>query len=163
MAVAATSSRAEAMEALSHAFRGAFAAVRRLRGRDSHRPCELSHAQYQVLFELFRSGELPAGELATLAEMSPASITEMLDRLTEAGLVERGRSERDRRVVVCSLTEAGRAKCEERHAQIEPLWKQALAGYSAEELAVAAGVLESLRGLFDRLAESPPPTEPPAG
>jgi DNA-binding MarR family transcriptional regulator len=146
-----TLERAAAMERFGQAFKGAFAAVRRLRGREGHRPGELSHAQYQVLFELFQRGELPVGELASCADMSPASISEMLDRLADMGLVERGRSNADRRVVVCSLTAAGRRRCEERHARIAPLWEAALERYTGDELALAADVLESLRGMFERL------------
>jgi DNA-binding MarR family transcriptional regulator len=145
--------RTEAMKELAQAFKATFAAVRRLRGRDAHRPGELSHAQYQVLFELFRQDELSAGELAAVADLSPGSMTEMLDRLADAGLVERTRSKTDRRVVVCRLTDAGRTRVEQRHAQVEPLWNEALAAYGAGELATAAAVLDSLRELFVLLSE----------
>ncbi len=146
--------RTEAMEALAQSFKGAFAAVRRLRGREPQRPGELRHAQYQVLFELLRAGEMSSGELATVVDVTPASITEMLDRLADAGLVERLRSEHDRRVVRISLTDAGRALCEERHAQIEPLWHEQLSQYTPDELRTAAAVLDSLGELFERMCES---------
>jgi DNA-binding MarR family transcriptional regulator len=149
----AAQQRKAAMEDVGRAFKEASAAVRRLRGRDAHHPCDLSHAQYSVLFELLRRGELPAGELAAVAGVSPASMTEMLDRLADAGLVERSRSDRDRRVVVCRLTGGGRERCEAHRAKVEPLWTEALSAYSVEELAAAAAVLDSLRGLFDRLDE----------
>lgn len=143
--------RAQALEALGHSFKRAAAAARRLRGRDTHRPDALSHAQYQVLFELLRRGELPAGELAAEADVSPASMTQMLDRLADAGLVERVRSETDRRVVGARLTDAGRAVCEERRAALEPLWREMLAGFTARELHTAAAVLDRLTAFFERL------------
>lgn len=155
MAAAVTSSRsrAQAMQAVGQSFKGAMAAVRRLRGRDTHRPGALSHAQYQVLFELLRCGALPAGELATVVEVSPASVTQMLDRLADAGLVERVRSEEDRRIVVSRLSAAGRSVCEQRHAALEPLWREMLADFSASELETAAAVLDRLSELFERLAQ----------
>ena len=139
------------MEALAQSFKGAIAAVRRLRGRDTHRPGALSHAQYQVLFGLLRAGELPAGELAAVADVSPASMTQMLDRLSDAALVERVRSEEDRRIVVSRLSEAGRAVCEQRRAAVEPLWREMLEDFTASELHTAAAVLDRLTELFERL------------
>ncbi|MCW3064356.1 MAG: transcriptional regulator, MarR family [Solirubrobacterales bacterium] len=155
--VARTRARAQGMEAVAQSFKAANAAMRRLRGRDTHRPGALSHAQYQVLFELLRRGELPAGGLAAVADVSPASMTEMLDRLADAGLVERVRSETDRRVVGARLTPAGRAVCEERRAALEPLWREMLAGFTPAELATAAAVLDRLTELFERLGAAGEP------
>ena len=143
--------RAQALEALARSFKRATGAARRLRGRDTHRPDALTHAQYQVLFELLRGGELPAGELAAVADVSPASMTQMLDRLADAGLVERVRSDQDRRIVAARLTEAGRAVCEERRAALEPLWRDSLSGFTAKELQTAAAVLDQLTMLFEHL------------
>jgi hypothetical protein len=41
--------REEALSQLGTAFKGAMVAIRRLRGRDTHRHGELSFAQYQLL------------------------------------------------------------------------------------------------------------------
>jgi DNA-binding MarR family transcriptional regulator len=152
--VAPPRSRTRATEALGQSFKGAMAAVRRLRGRDTHRPDALSHAQYQVLFELLLGGELPAGTLAGVAEVSPASMTQMLDRLVDAGLVERGRSQSDRRIMTARLSEAGRALCEQRRAAVEPLWQEVLAGFTAGELLTAAAVLDGVAEVFERLGEA---------
>jgi len=146
--------KAQAIQALAQSFKGATAAMRRLRGRDTHRPGALSHAQYQVLFELLRRAELPAGELAAVVDVAPASMTQMLDRLADAGLVERVRSEKDRRSVAARLTDAGRAVCEERRAALEPLWREKLAGFTASELHTAAAVLDQLTELFEQLGQS---------
>lgn len=150
--VAPARGRAQAMETLAKSFKGAMAAVRRLRGRDTHHPGALSQAQYQVLFELRQRGALPAGELAAVLEVSPASVTQMLGRLADGGLVERVRSEQDRRIVVSRLSDAGRLVCEERHAAIEPLWREMLSDFTAAELQTAAAVLDQLSALFERLA-----------
>jgi len=95
-------------EQLGRAFKATGAAVRRLRGRERRRVGGLRDAQYTLLFGLCEHTELSSSELAHLAELSPASATEMLDELVQAGLVRRVRSERDRRVVLVSLTEPGR-------------------------------------------------------
>jgi len=92
-------------------------------------------------------------ELAEAAELSPASVTEMLEGLTAAGLVERERSDRDRRVVLTSLTESGRGLVEERRARFEPRFRAAMESFSEDELVVAAAVLDRLRDLFEQIAD----------
>jgi DNA-binding MarR family transcriptional regulator len=127
-------------------------AIRRLRGRDTHRPGELSFAQYHLLCGLATRDERSAGELAVAADLSPATVTQMLDSLAEIGLVERTRSERDRRVVNCTLTTRGRELLTERHAHLEQRWQAELAEFSMQELATAAAVLDRLRALYDDLS-----------
>jgi DNA-binding MarR family transcriptional regulator len=143
--------REDALVELGVAFNGAMAAIRRLRGRETHRHGELSFAQYHLLFGLAEHGELPAGELALSADLSPATATQMLDSLTTMGLVERSRSERDRRIVTCTLTTRGRGLISEKRAHFEQRWQAALAGFSTRELATAAAVIERLRTLYDEL------------
>jgi DNA-binding MarR family transcriptional regulator len=144
------------------AFKGAMAAVRRLRGRDTHRPGELSYAQYGLLFGLAQGGELPASELAALADVAPGTATAMLDRLVESGLVCRARSERDRRLVLVSLTERGAEVVAQRRARYEPLWTAALGDFTAEELRAATAVLERVTLMFHELAEHADACEDPA-
>ena len=146
--------RTGALEELGRAFKGATAALRRMRGREAHRPGELSHAQYSLLFALREHRVLSSGELAAAADLSAASVTEMLDVLAAAGLVERLRSPTDRRVVLTSLTKRGAALVEKRRAHFEPRWQAALTHFSIEELNAAVAVLDRLREMFDELAES---------
>ena len=140
--------RTEALEQLGRSFKRAMAAVRRLRGRETHRPGELSFAQYGLLFGLADGGELSVRELALSADLSPATVTQMLDGLDATGLVERVRSLRDRRVVMISLTGHGAAKVAERRARFEPLWRAALAEFGEDELHCAAAILDRLGALF---------------
>jgi DNA-binding MarR family transcriptional regulator len=144
--------REEAIAQLGAAFKGTMAAIRRLRGRDTHRHGELSFAQYHLLCGLVEHDERSAGELALAADLSPATVTQMLDGLAEMGLVERTRSERDRRVVNCSLTTRGRELLTERRAHLEQRWQTELAEFSVQDLATAAAVLNRLRALYDDLS-----------
>jgi MarR family transcriptional regulator, organic hydroperoxide resistance regulator len=143
----------DASEQVARSFKRAMAAVRRLRGRETHRPGELTDAQYGLLFCLRDQAQMSVRDLAYAAELSSASVTEMLDGLAAAGLVDRQRSERDRRVVLTSLTDSGRGLVEERRARFEPRFRAALEPFSEDELVVAAAVLERLRGLFEEIAD----------
>jgi len=133
------------------AFKRAMVAVRKLRGRETQRPGQLSYAQYGLLFGLAGACELSARELAEHADLTPATVTQMLEHLEASGLVTRTRSEQDRRVVLSQLTERGAAVVSERHAQMEPRWRAALADFSDEELEAAARVLNRLGDYFDNL------------
>jgi MarR family transcriptional regulator, organic hydroperoxide resistance regulator len=144
---------------LGRAFKGAVRALRQLRSRETRCPGELSDAQYGLLFGLREHEVLPTSELALLADLSPATVTGMLDGLESSGLVTRVRSERDRRVVLTSLTERGRALVDERHARFAPRWDAALAEFSDDELRVAAAVLDRMRQTF---ADLRPGADPPA-
>jgi DNA-binding MarR family transcriptional regulator len=71
------------------------------------------------------------------------------------GLVERTRSERDRRVVNCTLTTRGRELLTERRAHLAQGWQTELAEFSTQDLATAAVVLDRLRTLYDDLSTDP--------
>jgi DNA-binding MarR family transcriptional regulator len=144
----------EAAAELGRSFKACLGAVRRLRGREAHGHGEISDAQYGLLFGLRDQEQLPTSELACLAGLSPATATGMLDGLAAAGLVARVRSQRDRRVVLTSLTERGHALVEERHARFAPRFTAALAEFSADELRTAAAVLDRLRAMFDEISPS---------
>jgi DNA-binding MarR family transcriptional regulator len=141
---------------LGKAFRRTFRSLSRLRGRDTHLGAgELSHAQCELLFELEERGELSAGELALAAQLTPATVTQMLDHLAEGGHVERARLERDRRVVVSRLTPLGRCEIEAKRAKWQSRWEQALADVDADELRAATRVLTRLQAIFeDGVAET---------
>jgi DNA-binding MarR family transcriptional regulator len=146
--------REERLAELGQAFRHAYRSLRRLRGRDTHLlGGEISHAQFELLAELRDRGPLPAGELAQVAGLSAATVSQMLDHLADGGQVERVRSEADRRVVLIGLTPLGRRRVEETKAQWRERWAKALEGVDPEELRIASRVLQRIGAVFE---ESPP-------
>ena len=71
----------------------------------------ISHAQYNVMRILRGAGPegLPCGEISTRLITRDPDVTRLLDRLATRGLVIRGRTTGDRRVVSARITEAGLA------------------------------------------------------
>jgi DNA-binding MarR family transcriptional regulator len=147
-----TASRPESVKSFGLAFKAANAALRRMRGRETHNPGELSYAQYGLLFGLCDGVPRSLRELALAADVSPATAAEMLDSLAAGGLVERIRSVQDKRVVLTSLNERGQGLIDERRARYERRWRAALKQFSDEELQTAAAVLDRVRAMFDELA-----------
>ena len=72
------------------------------------RRCGLTVPQFLVLDALVRGGEQSAGSLARSVSLSPATISGILNRLEERGLVERTRSRADRRWVLIRPTDETR-------------------------------------------------------
>ena len=74
------------------------------------RQAGLTPQQHQVLVALRASetGELTIGELADKLLLKPHSVSGLADRLETGGLVERARSEADRRVICLRLTDRAR-------------------------------------------------------
>ena len=138
------------------AFKRAMVAVRKLRGRETQRIGQLSYAQYGLLHGLSGGCEVSARELAGHTDLSPATVTQMLEHLEAAGLVTRTRSEQDRRVVLSVLTDRGAAVVAERKLEMEGRWKKALEECSEAELAAAAKVLHRVADVFESLSQDAP-------
>jgi DNA-binding MarR family transcriptional regulator len=73
-------------------------------------PWDLTFPQYEALLLLFysRRGSLPLGKMGTRLQVHRASVTNVVDRLVDKGLVERLAHEQDRRSVLARITPAGR-------------------------------------------------------
>lgn len=152
--------RDEALNDLRDAFRGVMASIRRLKGRDTHRLGEVSFAQFHLLFALVDHDELATTQLATAAELSPATATQLLDGLETMGLVHRSRSTSDRRVVVCTLTDEGRKLIRAKRARWERFFREQLSDFTAEEIATAASVLDRMRAMYDEIDAEATPRRP---
>jgi DNA-binding MarR family transcriptional regulator len=153
MSVAPPDRRTEALTAVRDGFGSLMGAERRLRGRDQHRKNEdgLTVAQVRALFALDKDEAATAGEIAEKAQLSPASVTAMLDELERDGIVTRVRSDTDRRRVLVLLTDDGRAVLKKRRRLWLKRWDAALSDVPDRDLEAAADVLHRIAGLLDEL------------
>ena len=99
----------------------------------------LSSGEWHALGRLSRSpgGRRTAGDLAKKAELSSAAMTNRLDRLEKAGLVQRIPDEHDRRTVQIEITDAGRELYErtvDAQAAKEAIIAEALTGVQQDQL-----------------------------
>jgi DNA-binding MarR family transcriptional regulator len=69
----------------------------------------LSPGQELLLMLLWEKEPRSQAELTREMAVEPPTVSKMLSRMARAGLIVRNRSESDRRTVLLSLTEAGRA------------------------------------------------------
>jgi DNA-binding MarR family transcriptional regulator len=143
--------RTATLEALRAAFIELMGAERRLRGRSAHKSGDFSAMQIRALFQLAKEPETTAGSLAKHADVSPATMTAMLDHLEKDGMVARRRSETDRRQVNVSLTDRGAKLLEAKRAVWEQRWREMLEHHGDADLAAAARVMHDVAGLLDSL------------
>jgi MarR family transcriptional regulator, organic hydroperoxide resistance regulator len=135
------------------------AADRRLRGRDHSRPGELTFAQLRTIAALGRQHEMTAGQLAKSAELTPATVTSILDQLESSTIVERRRSTEDRRVCNVALTPEGWELLERKLSVWNGLWADRLSGFTDDEIETAAAILHEVTGILDTVASSLNPAE----
>lgn len=143
----------EEVEDLRRAFLDLLRAERQLRGRDQRRAeGGLSMAQYRALSHLLDVPEMTAGRLAEAADLQPGSMTQLLDGLERDGMVERARSDADRRLVTVRLTQAGRrASLAKRRVTARKL-QEALGDLDPAEIRAGTQVLRRLAGFLAELA-----------
>ncbi len=114
---------------------------------DTMGACDLTPSQYNVLRIL--RGRHPARATCSyigerLMDRTP-DVTRLLDRLGKAGLVDRCRSERDRRTVEVWITEAGLERLEKLDDPVAATIRRLTAHLSAEESRTLSALLEKLR------------------
>jgi DNA-binding MarR family transcriptional regulator len=143
--------RVAALAQLGEHYAALARAQRRLRGRDAMQPGRLTAPQVNLLRPLAVNGPMASGQLAEAAGLTPATATHMLDQLAVVGIVERVRRTDDRRVVDTELTQQGKRALNERIAEMEQAWSDALEGFEAAELESATGVLEAICRFVDGL------------
>jgi DNA-binding MarR family transcriptional regulator len=76
-------------------------------------PSGLSATQSSALATVARRGPLTLGDLAAREHVTPPTITRVVDKLQDAGLVQRTPDSRDGRVVMVALTPAGEQRVAE--------------------------------------------------
>lgn len=104
-----------------------------------------TRAQWKTLFVLSRNEGLNQGALADLLEVEPITLGRMIDRLEDAGLVERRRDPNDRRAWRIHLTAAARPKIAQLQALANDMFDDALLGISGRERDQLAALLNQIR------------------
>ncbi len=73
------------------------------------KPLGLTYTQYITLLALWEKDGVTVGELCGRLMLDNGTLSPLLKKMQQEGLVERKRSEEDERVVVITLTDEGRA------------------------------------------------------
>jgi MarR family transcriptional regulator for hemolysin len=105
----------------------------------------VTRAQWKVLFKLSRTPGLRQVELADMLDLEPITLCRIVDRLEEAGLVERTRDPDDRRAWRLHVTTKAQPLLEKLHGVGAELVSQVFAGIEPKDIEIARKVLAQAR------------------
>lgn len=132
------------------AFLRAFRRIARALDQQSdriNRQSGLTLPQLVVLTCLREAGEVTGRAIALAADLSPPTVTGILDKLEAKGLIERYRSAKDRRIVHARLTPAGAALLDEAPPPLGEGFAEGLARLPAAERRALLASLQRLAAL----------------
>jgi DNA-binding MarR family transcriptional regulator len=92
------------------------------------------------------TSEITVAEVSDAVQLSPATVSRIIERLTSAGLVMRERNQHDRRKLCVSLTQAGREQLVQVPTPLQETFLERLYELSLDE---RKQLLTSLRCLVD--------------
>ena len=112
----------------------------------------VTRAQWKVLFRVERVPGLRQIELADMLDIEPITLSRIVDRLEEAGLVERVADPADRRAWRLHVTAKAQPLIAKLHAVADEMIADAFAGIDPEHIAIAREVLARVRENASRAA-----------
>jgi MarR family transcriptional regulator, organic hydroperoxide resistance regulator len=107
------------------------------------RPLKITYPQYLVMLVLWEADGITVTELGDRLFLDSATLTPLLKRLEQNGLLLRQRAAEDERRVMISLTASGHALKQQAHGVHHAIFRATQC--SADELASIKGQLEQLR------------------
>jgi DNA-binding MarR family transcriptional regulator len=109
----------------------------------------LSDGRFQVLVRLqhMPEGRMTMGDIAEMLDVTPRTVTGLVDNLERDGLVRRVDDPRDRRSVYAELTDKGRER-------VQAVWRDAAAGQQALTRGFKESDLVQLRHLCLQLIQA---------
>ena len=105
----------------------------------------VTRAQWKVLFRLTRQPGMRQIELADLLDVEPITLTRIIDRLQEAGLVERTPDPSDRRAWRLHVTAKAQPLVEKLRGIADEMTVETFSGVDPSEIEITRRVLERLR------------------
>ncbi|OBY04977.1 MarR family transcriptional regulator [Rhizobium leguminosarum bv. trifolii] len=108
----------------------------------------LTYPQYLVMLVLWERGELPVKTIGEQLDLDSGTLSPLLKRLEQSGLIKRIRDLRDERQVIVSLTPRGEAMKGEIDTIMMAIGQAA--GCTLKEMAEMRDMLHRLRGNLGR-------------
>ncbi len=107
---------------------------------------ELTGKQFSYLRKIDKSGEITMGDLANAFDLSKPSVTEMIRKFDDTGLIQKRRCDSDGRVHFISLTEKGKLLANTNELESKRAVEKIFARLTPEEI-------DELTSLFDKIGQ----------
>ena len=116
----------------------------------------LSYTEFGVLEVLLHKGPLPIGEIGHRILLTSGSMTYVIDKLVQRGLIQRRACEEDRRVIYAELTPDGRRLIEPAFEEHKQLIDRLMDGLAHDEQQQTIELLKQL-GFYAQTHAVPEP------
>lgn len=127
---------------------------------ESVRPCGLTHAQFDIIATLGNTPGMTYKELGERTLITKGTLTGVIERLEQKGLVARQRSCDDKRSFFVSLTDSGVALFNQVFPTVIAHGRRLFASCSDAEFEAIERALCKLKQLIDAGADASPATPP---
>ncbi|MEA1883909.1 MAG: MarR family transcriptional regulator [Thermotogota bacterium] len=110
----------------------------------------ISESQGLIIRTLMEYGDMKVSDIAKRLDLSNSTVSGIVDRLVEKGVIDRKRSEEDRRVVIISLAKSHRQPLKRHFEAVCSRLNKVMDLGSEQELDDIAKSLEKLKGLLEK-------------
>jgi MarR family transcriptional regulator, organic hydroperoxide resistance regulator len=110
----------------------------------------LTGPQGMLIGTLTHHGKMKVSDLSDTLGLSNSTVSGILDRLENQGLVERTRSKEDRRVVYADVTPNCRKNFKDKHEEVSMMFQNMINNATPEELKIIFKGLDTLEQVIDR-------------
>ena len=114
---------------------------------------DISYGQYKVISVIHNHGPISVGNLGRLVCSAQSTTSEMVARLTKAGLVTKVRGPYDGRVVMVELTDQGRQLMRRRRKRVREAYQGLFSRLINEEQDTFVGSLRRLNDILQRATD----------
>ena len=112
----------------------------------------LTGPQLVILQEITRMGEVTAGEIAQAVSLSQATVTGILERMENRGLLVRRRSERDKRRIMVRITRNGQQVLDDAPPLMQEAFVERFSDLQEWEQTMILSALQRLVSIMDAKA-----------
>lgn len=120
-----------------------------LRSKQLARESGLTPPQFTILGSIERLGAVAIGRVAEDVNLTQATVTTIINRLEEKGLVKRLRSEKDKRIVHATLTRDGKQVLKEAPTLLQDQFSERFEQLAEWEQSMIVAALQRVAGLME--------------
>lgn len=115
---------------------------------DEFKKLNLTEPQGMLIRCLAHNGDMRVSDLSKKLDLSNSTVSGIVDRLVKTGILQRKRSESDRRVVIISLCEGYKHTAKDNFKKIENKLGKIMSEGSDDDLQMILNALEKLQNLL---------------
>jgi MarR family transcriptional regulator, organic hydroperoxide resistance regulator len=115
---------------------------------------DLSHGERRILGYLtFGKNGVPSGDLSDKLDLTTPRVASALNSLAEKGYIERNRDENDKRMVIVSITEAGKSFMMEEYNKLISMMQQTLERLGENDAQELIRIIKRIKEITNEMSE----------